>query len=136
MKRLELVRVRTCGRCGRGTAVLRCEGGETLNVPLDPERTAQLTERADGGLRTLSRWTLAHLRATGVVVHEVVLDAEAGRLRALLSLEREGEADVLACTPGEGVALAVLGGLAVYATDDALAQAAARAGKTERETLH
>ena len=106
MKRLELVRIRVCNRCGRGGAELRGEDGERLVVPLDPVRARQLA-------------------AAGVEAREVVLDVADGRLRALLSFVRAGETDVVGCTTDEGVALALRGGLRLYATDEALAHAAA-----------
>jgi len=52
-----------------------------------------------------------------------------GRLRALLSFVRPEGADVVGCTAEEGVALAIRGELRLYATDEALAHAAAEPAK-------
>jgi hypothetical protein len=50
----------------------------------------------------------------------------------LLSVTRAGESDMVACTAQEGVELAVRAGLAMYATDEALA----RDADASRSTLH
>ncbi len=133
VKRLELVRIRRCGRCGRGGAELRGADGENLVVPLDAIRARQLTEegRADD-VRSLTELVVEQLAAGGVVANEVVLDVTDGRLGALLSFVRGGEPDVVACTAEEGVALAIRSALPLYATDEALAHASARATKPQR----
>jgi len=59
-----------------------------------------------------------------------------GALRALISITRGDEPDVIVCTPQEGVGLAVQGRLALYATDEAVAREAARAGARGSETVH
>ena len=139
--RLELVRIRQCTRCGRGGAELRSEHGATLVVALDPSRARELSgARAIDDLRSLTDLILEHLDATGALPREIVLDLVDGTLRALLSFERNGEADVVACTADEGVALAVRGDLNLYATDEAFAQAAsaepAGHGGHGPDTLH
>jgi len=131
VKRLELVGVRLCERCGRGGAELRSEDGETLVVPLDPVNARALSG-AECDLRSLADLLVERLPAAGVEASEVVLDVAEERLRALFSFAREGEEDVVACAAGEGVALAVRGGLKLYATDEALAHAAQRAGRPHR----
>lgn len=144
MRRLELVRVRVCGRCGRGGAELRGEDGEQLVVSLDPEHARQLAgPRSADELRSLGDLVLERLAAAGMEVAEVVIDVAEGRLRALVSLVSAGEADVVGCAVGEGLTLAVRGGLKLYATDEALAHAAARTGKPDvpggrggADTLH
>ena len=120
VKRLELSRIRVCGRCGRGAAELRSDDGDRLVVPLDPMRARELSEagRPDG-LRSLTDFVLDRLGSDRV--GEVVLELESGRLRALLSLVRDDGSEILACTAEEGVALALRGGVQLYATDDALA---------------
>jgi hypothetical protein len=134
VKRLELARIRVCGRCGRGGAELRGGDGELLVVPLDAVRARQLSEaRTSDEARSLTDVVLEQLRAGGVVASEIVVDAAEGRLRALLSLLREEGPDVVVCTADEGVALAVRGGLKIYATDEALAYATARSAKRERQ---
>lgn len=130
MKRLELARVRICNRCGRGRAELRSGGGELLVVPLDPIRARQLRE-TPADVRSLTDLVLEQLRANGLEPGEVVLDVVDGKLHSLLSVARADEHEVVACTADEGVALAVRGGLQLYATDEALAHAAARAGRAE-----
>ena len=144
MKRLELVRVRLCQRCGRGRAELRCEDGRALTVPLDPARARELSDaRPVDDVRPFADLALAELGAAGLVASEVVLDVAHGHLRALVSLVRGGEPEVVACTAQEGVGLAVRGALRLYATDEALAHAAPRPDEHEgpsgpggSETLH
>jgi hypothetical protein len=122
VRRLELSRVRVCGRCGRGAAELRADDGGRLDVPLDPVRARQLSGSADD-LRSLTDFVLGGPGPRRI--GEVVLDVEDGRLRALVSLAPgdDSDAEVLAATAEEGVALAIRGGLRLYATDDALAHA-------------
>jgi len=139
VKRLELVRIRVCNRCGKGGAELKGEDGERLVVPLDAVRARQLADagRAED-VRSFTDLVLAELAAAGVAAREVVLDVDEGRLRALLSFVRAAETDVVGCTAEEGVALALRGGLRLYATDEALAHAAADRPKTAGgpETVH
>ena len=137
MKRLELARVRVCSRCGRGAAELRSPDGERLSVPLDPVRACQLAARdASDGLRSLTEFVLERLESHSV--GEVVLDVADGRLRALLSLVRDDDPEVLACTADEGVALAIRGGIRLYATDEAMAHGTAEkpAGQSGPDTIH
>jgi len=123
--RLELVRIRQCARCGRGGAELHSEDGTVLVVPLDATRTRELAgEGSVDGLHSLTDLVLEQLDAVGSLPREIVLDLADGRLRALLSFERAGEADVVACTADEGVALAMRGDLSLYATDEAVAHVA------------
>ena len=139
VKRLGLVRIRVCSRCGRGGAELRGEDGERLVVPLDAVRARQL---AGGGreedVRSFTDLVLEQLAAAGVEAREVVLDVAEGRLRALFSFVRTGETDVVGCTAEEGVALALRGGLRLYATAEALAHAAVDKPKAARgpDTVH
>ncbi len=138
MHRLELTRVRTCQRCGRGRADLRGEDGAVVSVPLDPLRVRELAGTEADGLRTLTECFVAQLKATGAVPREVVLDVADGRLRALLTCVRGGETDVIACTPEEGVVVSVRAELKLYATDEAIAHGVAppdaRGGG--RDTIH
>ena len=139
MKRLELARIRVCGRCGRGGAELRGEDGERLVVPLDAVRARQLARaHGDEDVSSLTDLVLQQLGAGGVEAREVVLDVAEGRLRALLSFVRADETDVVGCTADEGVALALRGGLRLYATDEALAHAVADPPKAAGgpDTLH
>jgi hypothetical protein len=135
VKRLELARIRVCGRCGRGGAELRGADCEKLVVPLDAVRARQLSEAGRDDDRSLTELVLEQLAASGAVASEVVLDASDGRLCAFLSLVRpeDAEPEVVACTAEEGVALAIRGALKLYATEEALAQAA-RSAKPERGT--
>ena len=138
MKRLELVRVRVCGRCGRGGAELRGEDGARLVVPLDAVRARQLANAGrEEDVRSFTDLVLEQL-AAGVEAREVVLDVAEGRLCALFSFVRTGETDVVGCTAEEGVALALRGGLRLYATDEALAHAAVDRPKAARgpDTVH
>lgn len=140
MVRLELERVRVCDRCGRGKADLRGAGQERLTVPLDAVRARQLTRaRGDDELRTLTEVVLERFAAGGSVPREVVFDVVDGRLQGLLSLAHGDDTDVIACTPAEGVALAVRGKLKLYASEEALAHASAQPGPRDRrgpETVH
>jgi len=125
VKRLELVRVRVCRRCGRGTAELQGDDGRNIAVRLDPERARELSDAGEpDGVGSLTDLVLARLPAGGLPFREVVLDVAGGHLRALVSVG-DGEPEVVGCTAEEGVALAVRGGLALYATDEALAHGAA-----------
>src|SRR2546428_13969002 len=95
VKRLELVRIRVCNRCGRGGAELRGEGGERLVVPLDPVRTRQLADAGrEEDVRFFTDLVLEQLAAAGAGARQVVLDAGRGPLPGLLSLLRAGETDV------------------------------------------
>ena len=139
MTRLELERIRVCDRCGRGKADLRGEHAERLVVPLDPARARELTRKpAEDDLRTLTDVVLERFKGDGLVLREVVLDVVDGRLRGLLTLARGQESDVIACTPGEGVALAVRGGLKLYASAEVLAQSSGTSPRDRRgpETVH
>ena len=91
---------------------------------LDPARTVELRAGRRGEeFRWLTDVTLSQLAARGQHVREVVLDAVEGILRAFLTLDGggQGEPEVVACTPGEGVAIALRGGHRLFATDEALA---------------
>ncbi len=140
VRRLELECIRVCNRCGRGGAELRGEDGTSVVITLDPARARELS-RTDGSddVRSLTDLFLDQLAATGHQPGEVVLDVADNRLRALFSFVREGEPDVVSCTPEEGVALVVRGDLKVYATDEALAHMASRGGHADHhgpDTVH
>jgi hypothetical protein len=132
VRRLELVRVRSCARCGRAGAELKTPDGTTFSVPLDPVHAALLGGTADD-VPALVDVVLARVATGRTRPGEVVLDLAAGRLRALVSLVRDGESDVVTCPAGEGVVFAVRGRLPLYATDEAVTHAAGRTGKTVRE---
>jgi len=139
VKRLGLVRIRVCSRCGRGGAELRGEDGERLVVPLDAVRARQLANAGrEEDMRSFTDLVLEQLAAAGVEAREVVLDVAEGRLCALLSFVRTGDTDVVGCTAEEGVALALRGGLRLYATAEALAHAAVDRPKAARgpDTVH
>lgn len=130
VKRLELERIRVCQRCGRGGAELRGQDGASLVVPLDAVWTRELTRTTDDDeVHSLTELVLEQLEAAGRQPGEVVLDLADGRLRALLSFDRDGDPDVVTCTAEEGVALVVRGGLRLYATDEVLAHGCHRIGK-------
>ncbi len=137
VKRLQLTRVRVCDRCGRGRADLATDEGATLTIPLDPARAAELAawpKPAD--LQPLSALVLEGLAAGGATPTDLVLDVAGAALRALLSLRRGEESDIVVCTPQEAVSLAVRGGIKLYATDEALAHQRARSTPPSSETLH
>ena len=138
VKRLQLERIRVCDRCGRGSAELCGADGEKLVVTLDAVRARQLAGPTRGDeIRCLTDVVLERLGDTGAQLSEVVLDVLDGRLGALVSLVGEREPEIVACTAQEGVALAVRGGVKLYATDDALAHGVARqASSTPTETIH
>jgi hypothetical protein len=75
-------------------------------------------------MRWLTDVLLAQLEASGSVVREVVLDTVDGTLRAFVTLgkadDEAQEPEVVACTPEEGVAIAIRGGHRLFATDEAL----------------
>jgi hypothetical protein len=122
VKRLQLARVRICQQCGRGRAELEAIGGGALTVPLDPVRAHELERPSDAeDVQWLSTLILGLVRASGAKLREVVLDTDGHGLRALVSVGRGEETDVVACTPQEGVGLAARAGIPLYATDDAFA---------------
>ncbi len=131
VRRLELKRVRVCSRCGRGRAELESAEGAGIEVVLDAPRARDLSGQQDG-LRSLTALVLAQAAETQTTLAEVIFDRGPAGLRALLSIARGGESDVVACTAQEGVELAVRAGLTMYATDDALA----RDGDAPRSTVH
>ena len=137
MKRLVLARVRSCRKCGRTAAELRSDDGAAILVPVDPHRARELAGAPPAGtLRSLTDVVLAQLDAARRRPSEVVLDVQDGHLRGLVAF---GDDDVVGCTAEEAVALAVRGRLALYATAEAVAHAAARAGRGDHpggDTLH
>jgi hypothetical protein len=134
--RLDLKRVRVCSRCGRGRAELAATGGERLEVPLDAPRAHDLAGRTDD-VRVLGAVVLDLLAGSGAQPSEVVLDVGPAGLRGLLSVVRDGENDVLACTAQEAVELAVRGKLPLYASAEALAAEDPRpAPAAPRHTVH
>jgi len=136
VKRLQLKRVGVCSRCGRGRAELESTDGDRLEVPLDAPRARELSGSHDE-IRSLAAFVLGQLSASGAEAGEVVLDVGPSGLRALLSLLRDGDTEVLACTAQEGVELAVRGTLSIYATDGALAgDAEEPAPPSSRNTVH
>ena len=136
MKRLELGDVRICRRCGRGRANLITVDGESISIPLDPARARTLgVPASESDVPWLTTLVLDRLVQGGRALEEVVLDVDGGTLRALVSSRRDGELEVVACTPQEGVDLANRAGVPIYATDEALAHAGA-ARAPSGETLH
>jgi hypothetical protein len=136
VRRVELSAVRICERCGRGRAELTTGDGTMLAVPLDPMCARELAAGGDTDVQSLDALVLAGLEAAGIALREIVLDVQAGVLRALVTYARGSEVDVAECSPQEGVRLAVRRGLRLYASDEALAHAAARPGTRGSETLH
>ena len=143
MRRLTLGRIRVCTRCGRGGAELKAEDGAKLIVRLEPARAVELRGASRGDdMRWLTDVVLAQLKASGCVVQEVVLDVVDETMRAFISLAREddvaGEPEVVACTPEEGVAIAIRGGHRIFATDEALVpvRRPRRAARSGGGTLH
>ena len=125
MRRLALVRIRVCTRCGRGGAEFKAEDGARLVVRLEPARAVELRSDAKSDeMRWLTDVLLAQLASSGQDVREVVLDRVDGVMRAFLTLAKAGDAsgepEVVACTPEEGVAIALRGGFRLFATDEAL----------------
>jgi hypothetical protein len=131
VRRLELKRVRVCSRCGRGRAELEGADGERIEVVLDAPRAHELSGQRDE-VRSLTAFVIAQAAESQTTFGEVILDRGPAGLRALLSVTRAGDSDVVACTAQEGVELAVRGGLAMYATDEALA----READAPRSMLH
>jgi hypothetical protein len=136
VKRLQLARVRVCQRCGRGRAELEAADGASITVPLDPLRAHELERRDGDDVPWLSAVVLGLFRSSGGTVREVVLDTEPRGLRALVSISRGEETDVVACTPQEGVSLSARGGIPLYATADALATAAGTSDREGHDRLH
>jgi hypothetical protein len=137
VKRLELVRVRVCQRCGRGRAELEGADGAALAVPLDPLRAHELERQgAPDDVPWLSGVLFGLVKASGGVIREVVLDADPRGLRALVSISRGDDVDVVACTPQEGVGIAARGRLPLYATADALATPGDEPDASGHDRLH
>jgi len=140
VKRLELARIRVCNRCRRGVAELRGAGGESLNVPLDAIRARQLSDAPAEELPSIADLLVGEVAGRRLTLGEIVFDVSDGRLRALLSIARGDDHEVVECTAEEGVSLAVRGELKIYVTEDALAHRNAPIAKPEREggpdTIH
>ena len=125
--------MRVCQRCGRGRAELGSDDGAVLTMSLDATRVRELSTRNNGSeMRSLTELVLEKLAEA----REVVIDAEDGVLRALLSFGRGNEIDVVSCTAQEGLGLAVRGGLKLYATDEALVLATRPPVETKAGTVH
>lgn len=137
VKRLQLARVRICQRCGRGRAELEAADGASITIPLDPVRADELERQGEADdVPWLSSVVLALFRSSGAAVREVVLDADTHGLRALVSISRGEDTDVVGCTPQEGVSLAVRGPIPLYATDDALATEDGTPDREGHDRLH
>jgi hypothetical protein len=136
VKRLEIAGVRICQRCGRGRADLTAPDGTTITVPIDPARAQELAAPgSDDEVPWLSSVLLGLLRGGGLALREIVLDTADHGLRALVSLAREKDTEIIVCTPQEGVGLAVRGKVPLYATAEALA-ATTETSDGGGETLH
>jgi hypothetical protein len=136
VKRVELGDIRICKKCGRGRATLLTDDGETISIPLDPARARILgTPASEAEVPWLTAMVLERLTQEDRTLQEIVLDLDGGALRALVSCHREGELEVLACTPQEGIDLASRAGVPLYATDEALVHATGSA-TVPGETLH
>jgi hypothetical protein len=136
VRRLELKRVRVCSKCGRGRAELEGGEGERIEVPLDAPRARALSGDRDE-VRSLTELVLKQFAETRTTAGEVVLDRGPAGLRALVSISRSGATDLVECTAQEGVELAVRGGLALYATDEAFVPAGdASLPSGSRQTIH
>ena len=136
MKRLQLARVRICQRCGRGRAELESADGASITIPLDPLRAHELEQREADDVPWLSAVLLALVRSSGGAVREVVLDADTHGLRALVSISRGDDTEVVACTPQEGVSLSARGAIPLYATADALETAGGATDREGHDRLH
>jgi hypothetical protein len=137
VKRLQLARVRICQRCGRGRAELEAGDGASITVPLDPVRAHELERQGEtADVPWLSTVVLALFQSSGGAVREVVLDTDTHGLRALVSISRGDDTDVVACTPQEGVSLSARGSIPLYATDDALATAGGTPDREGHDRLH
>jgi hypothetical protein len=137
VKRLQLARVRICQRCGRGRAELESADGASITVPLDPLRAHELERKGEtDDVPWLSTVVLGLFTSSGGTVREVVLDADTHGLRALVSISRGDDTDVVACTPQEGVSLSARGAIPLYATDDALASVGGTPDREGHDRLH
>jgi hypothetical protein len=134
VKRVELLRVRTCQRCGRGAAELHSDDGDVMVISLDPTRAREFAEtNAVDDVRPLCDLMLAQFVAAGLTPTDVVFDLFDGHLRALLSFGGSGEPEVVSCTAEEGLGIAVRGELKLYATDEAVEHASGRMRKHKHE---
>src|SRR5688500_1848838 len=137
VKRLDLADIRICRRGGRGRANLLSGDGDAVAIPLDPARARVLSAATtDADLGWLSQLVMERLAQDGHALAEIVLDLDGQALRALISCTRGGELEVLACTPQEGVELAMRSGVPLYATAEALAHATGGTPAAPGETLH
>jgi len=136
VKRLELQEVRICKKCGRGRALLLSDDDESLSIPLDPVRARRLAGERDD-VRCLGDFVLDHLREGGMPPTDVVLDRVPAGMRALVSIRRGEDVDVLSCTAQEGLELALRGDLQLYATADVFTTTTDRVPERDPgETLH
>ncbi len=103
-----------------------------MEVVLDAPRAQELAGQGDD-VPSLTSFLLAQAEDTGTTFGELILEKGPAGLRALLSITRAGESDVISCTAQEGVGLAIRAGLTMYATDEALAS---EAGEAPPSTLH
>jgi len=116
--------------------MLLSDDDESLSIPLDPVRAQRLAGERDD-VRCLGDFLLDHLREGGMPPTDVVLDRVPAGLRALVSIRRGDETDVLSCTAQEGVEIALRGDLQLYATADVFATSSDRVPERDPgETLH
>jgi hypothetical protein len=137
VKRLQLARVRICQRCGRGRAELEGADGVALTVPLDAVRAHELERHGEpDDVPWLSAVVMGLLEAVGGSMREVVLDTDESGLRALLSIARGDDTEIVACTAQEGVGLAARAGVPLYATAEALADTGQPTDDDGHDRLH
>ena len=126
MKRLTLVRLRTCARCQRAIAILKSEDGErALAIPIEVEKARELLGRHQerGEERFLADFLLQLLASSPSFLSQVVLDCNTGGfLSARVDISVNGKTESFSCAPDEGLGLAIAAEVPLYASERILEQ--------------
>ncbi len=126
MKRLTLVRLRTCAQCRRAIVILKSDDGEhTLAIPIEAEKARELLSRYQerSEERFLADFLLQLLASSPSFLSQVVLDCNTGGfLSARVDVSVNGKTKSFSCASEEGLGLAIAAEVPLYAVERILEQ--------------